>query len=73
MSNGQQLDGNGNPVGNRPTGWYWVRVCHRLGSGEWEPAKYVSESKSWYSLDWFGLPDGHLTAIGERIEAPTYG
>lgn len=70
MSDSQHIDGNGNPVGDRTTGWYWVRVHPRLGSGEWEPAKYDSRVRSWYALDWFGLPDAHLDEIGTRIERP---
>lgn len=68
MSNSQQLDGNGNPIGQRQDGWYWVRKI-QLGRpvGHWEPAKWVAEARCWYSIEWFGRPDS-MVECGERIE-----
>ena len=51
----------------RMDGWYWVR---KLGWGEqygdWTPAEWKQESKSWSSTQFSGIPDSEFI-IGERL------
>jgi hypothetical protein len=65
MSDSEQLDGNGNPVGIRSTGWYWVRPD--CGDERWVPAKFDARVHRWYSIDFMGLGDRHMIEIGEEI------
>lgn len=55
----------------RSNGWYWVK---KKGWGEqygdWEPAEWRQESKSWYSITFSGIPDSEMI-VGEPLVAPT--
>ena len=58
------------PEANRPDGWYWVRK-HGWGDsyGDWLPAEWRQEFKSWASTKFSGIPDSEMI-VGDRLFCP---
>ncbi len=56
------------PTPFRPDGWYWVR---KKGGGDeygdWVPAEWKQESKSWASTQFSGIPDSEMI-VGEQLD-----
>lgn len=51
----------------RPNGWYWVRKSGWGDQyGEWVPAEWRQESRSWYSTLFSGIPDAEMI-VGEPL------
>lgn len=54
----------------RRNGWYWVR---KEGTdavyGPWVPAEWRSETRSWYSANFAGIPD-FCMIVGQRLMPP---
>lgn len=58
------------PAPFRADGWYWVRKEGWGGEyGEWQPAEWRQESRSWASTRFSGIPDAEMI-VGERLETP---
>lgn len=54
----------------RPDGWYWVRKKSWGDDyGDWVPAEWKQEFRSWASTRFSGIPDSEMV-VGERITAP---
>ena len=54
----------------RDDGWYWVKK-EGWGSdfGDWTPALWQQEYRSWSSASFSGIPDSQMI-IGEKLQAP---
>lgn len=54
----------------RDDGWYWVRKKGwRDEYGEWVPALWQTEYRSWRSAMFSGIPD-HEMLVGEKMVPP---
>lgn len=54
----------------RENGWYWVRKEEWGGDyGEWMPALWLAEHKSWRSASFSGIPDSEMI-VGGKIVPP---
>lgn len=54
----------------RTDGWYWVRKLGFGGQyGDWVPAAWKQESKSWASTQFSGIPDAEMI-VGECLISP---
>lgn len=54
----------------REDGWYWVRKKDWNDHyGDWVPALWQTEFRSWRSAHFSGIPD-HEMIVGERLVAP---
>lgn len=55
------------PKAFRPNGWYWVRkVGWGDEYGEWVPAEWRQEFRSWASTQFSGIPDFEMI-VGEAL------
>jgi hypothetical protein len=52
----------------RKPGWYWVRKAGWGGEyGDWTPALWKPEFRSWASVGFSGIPDSEMI-VGARLE-----
>lgn len=55
---------------SRVAGWYWVRKLDWDNLyGDWVPALWQVDSRSWRSAMFSGIPDSEFI-IGSRVEPP---
>jgi hypothetical protein len=58
----------------RPSGWYWVKRKvdwkHNGNPGEWEPARWDSESKKFSSVEFSGVQEMDFE-VGLKVEFST--
>lgn len=54
----------------RQDGWYWVRkVGWGRELGDWMPALWKTEFRSWASVGFSGIPDSEVI-VGKPVQAP---
>lgn len=57
----------------RDDGWYWVRKKGwRDEYGEWVPALWQTEYRSWRSAMFSGIPDSEMM-VGDKMVPPNAG
>jgi hypothetical protein len=55
----------------RIVGWYWVRKAGWGGTyGDWTPALWKPEFRSWSSVGFSGIPDSEMI-VGDRMQPPS--
>ncbi len=55
---------------SREPGWYWVRKSGWGAEyGDWTPALWKPEFRSWESVGFSGIPDSEII-VGERMQPP---